>query len=110
MTTPVSTATSPPADVRERFRQLAAQWKEEALYLSNSVKMAMLKPYQRIIGMGPAVVPLILLELQREPDHWFWALEAITQEDPVPPEARGKIDAMAEAWIAWGKQQGYLPA
>ena len=64
----------------------------------------------QIIGMGPAVVPLILEELQREPDHWFWALEAITQQDPVPPEARGDVGAMADAWIAWGKQQGYLPA
>jgi hypothetical protein len=110
MSTPATTLPPGKYDVRERFRQLAAQWKEESLYLSNSARMAMLKPYQRIIGMGQAVVTLILEELQREPDHWFWALEAITQEDPVPPEARGKIDAMADAWIAWGKQQGYLPA
>ena len=49
-------------------------------------------------------------ELEREPDHWFWALEAITQENPVPPEAAGRVAKMAEAWIAWGKQQGYLAA
>jgi hypothetical protein len=29
-------------------------------------------------------------ELQREPDQWFWALEAITRENPVPAEAAGK--------------------
>jgi hypothetical protein len=29
--------------------------------------MAMLKPYQRIIGMGGPAVPLILDELRREP-------------------------------------------
>jgi hypothetical protein len=110
MTRPVTASMPVPSDVRERFEQLAAQWKEESLYLSSAAKMAMLKPYQRIIGMGPAVVPLILEELQREPDHWFWALEAITQQDPVPPEARGKVGEMANAWIAWGKQQGYLPA
>jgi hypothetical protein len=98
------------AKLLARKAALAAQWKEESPYLSNSAKMAMLKPYQRIIGMGPDVVPLILEELQREPDHWFWALESITQEDPVPPDARGKIDQMAEAWIVWGKQQGYIPA
>ncbi len=43
--------------------------------------MAMLNPYQRIIGIGWPVVPLILDELQREPDQWFWALEAITDEN-----------------------------
>jgi len=70
--------------------------------------MAMLKPYQQIIGMGAPVVPLILEELQREPDHWFWALEAITQENPVPKEALGKVLQMAQAWVEWGKNQGYL--
>ncbi len=110
MTLPITAMPPVKDEVRERFRQLAAQWKEESLYLSNSTRMAMLKPYQRIIGMGPVVVPLILEELQREPDHWFWALEAITQEDVVPPESRGKIGEMADAWIAWGKQQGYISA
>jgi hypothetical protein len=33
--------------------------------------MAMLPPYQQIIGMGPPAVPLILEELRREPDQWF---------------------------------------
>ena len=38
--------------VSERFQRLAAEWKEQARYLSNSMRMAMLPPYQRIIGMG----------------------------------------------------------
>ena len=42
--------------------------------------MTLLRPYQRIIGMGLPVVPLILEELEREPDQWFWALEAITKK------------------------------
>ncbi len=105
-----STATPRPApkDTRARFQQLVAQWKEQSQYLSNTAQMAMLTPYQQIIGMGEQAVPLILEELQREPDHWFWALEAITQANPVPPEAAGKVRQMADAWIAWGKQEGYL--
>jgi hypothetical protein len=70
--------------------------------------MAMLKPYQRIIGMGPPVVPQILEEFQREPNQWFWALEAITEANPVPPEGAGKVRRMAEAWIAWGKQHRFI--
>ena len=46
-------------------------------------------------------------ELDREPDYWFWALQAITGEDPVPPAHRGDLSKMAAAWIRWGKQQGY---
>jgi hypothetical protein len=72
--------------------------------------MAMLRPYQQIIGMGLPAVPLILDELQRAPDQWFWALEAITAENPVPPEAAGKVRLMAQAWIEWGKQRGLIAA
>ena len=94
--------------VAERFRRLAAEWKEESRHLSNSAQMAMLRPYQQIIGMGPAVVPLILDELRREPDQWFWALESITEQNPVPPEAMCKVRLMAQAWVTWGEQRGML--
>jgi hypothetical protein len=108
MTTQPLTLPSAKFDTRKRFQQLMAQWKEKSLHLSNTAQMAMLKPYQQIIGMGLPVVPLILEELRREPDHWFWALEAITQENPVPKEALGMVRPMAEAWVDWGKKQGYL--
>jgi hypothetical protein len=62
--------------------------------------------YQRIIGMGTAAVPFLLCELERRPDHWFWALTAITGADPVKPEHRGKLREMANAWLKWGKEQG----
>jgi hypothetical protein len=92
----------------ERFHRLAAEWKEQSHFLSNSARMTMLRPYQRIIGMGPIAVPLILEEIRREPDHWFWALEVITEEDPVPPEARGQVRRMAEAWVRWGEERGII--
>jgi hypothetical protein len=68
------TPTVPPqqpriAELRDRFQRLAAEWKEQSRYLSNTAQMAMLEPYQGIIGMGLPVVPLILEELQREPDQ-----------------------------------------
>ena len=83
-------------------------WKAESLHMSNAAQVAMLRSYQSIIGMGDPAIPLLLEELQREPDQWFWALEAITLENPVPPEARGKIDEMARAWLDWGRQKGYI--
>ncbi len=98
----------PERGIAERFHRLAAEWKEQSRCLSNSAQMAMLRPYQRIIGMGPTVVPLILEELRREPDHWFWALEAITEENPVPPEAMGRVRQMAQAWIRWGEERGLI--
>lgn len=64
--------------------------------------------YQRIIGFGLPAVPLILAELRRELDHWFWAFKAITGEDPVPAERRGNMKEMAEIWLEWGRQRGYV--
>ena len=91
-----------PSQTETRFRQLVRQWKDESRYLSNTAQMAVLRSYQSIIGMGPPAVPLLLAELRREPDHWFWALESITLENPVPPQDAGRLDKMAQAWIAWG--------
>ncbi len=96
-------------DLRSRFQRLAAEWKEQSRYLSNTAQMAMLKPYQRIIGMGEPAVPFILEELQREPNQWFWALEVITEDNPVPPDAAGNVRLMAQAWIEWGKRNGLVP-
>ena len=56
--------------------------------------------------MGPVAVPLLLRELATNLDSWFWALRAITEEDPVPEEARGDGDAMAGAWLNWAKERG----
>jgi len=96
-------------DLQERFQVLRDKWKAESRCLSNAAQIAMLWPYQQIIGMGPAVIPLILQDLQRETDHWFWALEAICGENPVSSEVAGDVKEMASQWIDWGRQKGYLP-
>ena len=72
--------------------------------------LTLVPAYQHIIGMGESAVPLMLRELRDDPDpdHWFSALKAITEADPVPDEVRGNVKAMADAWVAWGEQEGYL--
>ena len=92
---------------RQRFQALVRQWKEATLLLSSITDMAMHPAYQQIIGMGPSVLPLLFAELRREPDHWFWALKAITGQDPVPPADRGNVRRMADAWLKWAASQGY---
>jgi hypothetical protein len=90
-----------------RFRDLVRQWKGATALTSSITEMATHPAYQQIIGMGKEAIPLILEELQREPDHWFWALKAITGEDPVSPADRGKLQRMAQAWLCWAKSQRY---
>lgn len=83
--------------VEQKFQRLAAVWRAETGHLSSITKMTNHAAYQEIIGMGAAVVPSLLRDLQKEPEHWFAALRAITGAQPVPPEERGQIDKMAEA-------------
>jgi hypothetical protein len=92
----------------ERFAALAAEWKAATAFESSSTAMVAHPAYQAIIALGPSVVPLLLRDLEREPIHWFEALQAITGEDPVPRESWGRIPAMASAWLAWGRQRGLI--
>ncbi|BDA67387.1 hypothetical protein RIVM261_081520 [Rivularia sp. IAM M-261] len=94
-------------DIETSFLELAEQWRRETGVLSVTSKISMHPAYQRIIGMGQPVVPLIMRELEREPDHWFWALTAITGANPVKEKQRGRLDQMAQAWLAWGRENGY---
>lgn len=89
------------------FQALVERWRRDNRLISSAHKMVLHPAYQRIIGKGPAVIPLILRELQARPDHWFWALHAITGEDPAPPEAN--FDSAVLAWLEWGRARGYLP-
>jgi hypothetical protein len=91
-----------------RFSNLEKEWKESTPMLSSITEIVMHPSYQQIIGMGPTAIPLIFLSMRRELGHWFWALCAITGENPVSIEHRGKIKEMTEAWLDWGRKQLYL--
>jgi hypothetical protein len=100
------TATTGPA-WELRFHELVAAWKRDRGPHSSSARLAEHPAYQQIIGMGPEAVPLLLRELEKEPDHWFRALHALTGANPVPPQSSGRVREMAEAWLRWGREQGY---
>ena len=101
-------ATTRQLEMKRTFDRLAKEWKRETAQHSSISKMAMHPAYQRIIELGEEVVPLILKDLQKKPQHWFWALSSITNESPLPPKARGDMRAMSEAWIEWGRRNHYI--
>jgi hypothetical protein len=104
----VETSPAPgPETTAQRFRRLADLWQRETWHFSSATRMAEHPAYREIISMGPAVVPLLLAELARQPDHWFAALQTITGANPVDPADRGHVDRMAAAWLAWGRANGY---
>jgi len=94
-----------------KFNRLVEEWKAAAGVHSSVIKIVMHPAYQQMIGMGSTALPFIFARLiaePGEPDHWFSALAAISAENPVPKESRGRIKEMADAWLAWGKEKGYV--
>lgn len=98
----------PAPGLQARFEDLSRRWREETEFHSAASALFMHPAYQEIIGLGPAVLPLMLADLEKTRDHWFWALRAITGENPVPAEERGKVERMAERWVDWGRARGLL--
>jgi hypothetical protein len=96
-----------PPSVEDRFRDLISQWKEATAFTSSTTEIAMHSAYQQIIGMGREVLPLLFAELRERPAQYFWALKAITGEDPVALADRGKIRRMSQAWLDWASRHGY---
>lgn len=92
----------------KNFRNLKEVWKSETAHLSSITEICMHTAYQQIIGMGQSSIPLILSEMEKEPDHWFWALQSITGENPVSLDQRGRVGEMTEAWLCWGRENRYL--
>lgn len=93
-------------ETERKFRRLADQWLKETEHISSIAKASMHPAYQRIIGMGYDAMPYLLRELQQDPDHWFWALNAITEQDPAQSE--DTFDGAVRAWLRWGKENGHL--
>jgi hypothetical protein len=94
------------AEVRHQFLELAAEWRTRTGLESNIQRKILDHAYQRIIGLGPQVVPHILYDLARSPDHWFWALTALVGQDMADGEV--SMRSAAEAWLAWGRDNGIV--
>jgi len=93
-------------DLPSRFRAYADAWHRQTRHLSSVSKTVSHPAYQAIIDMGESAVPLLLVELRDRPDHWLVALNRITREDPAKPGSTFR--EAVDAWLAWGRQQGYL--
>lgn len=90
------------------FHDLAERWREETEFSSSVTALFMHPAYQEIIGLGRDVLPFIIQDLAVTGSNWFWALRAISGENPVPPEERGQVDRMTARWLEWGHMHGYL--
>jgi hypothetical protein len=94
--------------LQREFQRHARNWSAETAHLSSETQIVLHPSYQRIIGMGPAALTFIFRDLQAEPKDWFWALNAITGEDPVDPSDAGNVSKIVDSWLRWGREHGYI--
>ncbi len=94
------------------FQLYIEAWHNERGAASSISEMVLCKSHMRIIGMGAEIaVPLIFRKMADEgdePDMWFVALQTLTGADPVTDEIRGDFKAMADRWLRWATDSGYV--
>jgi hypothetical protein len=95
-------------ELGQTFQELKDKWESETSILSSSTAIILNVNYQQIIGLGPRVIPFILRDLAKTRNHWFWALMAISHENPVQDDDAGNITRMTQRWLDWGHRKGYL--
>ena len=97
-------------DLQVKFKELANKWLAETAMHSNPAIIAKHPAYPQIVGLGEQAIPLILAEISeaRNRPHWFQALYDITGVTPLPEETWGNVEAVAAAWLEWGKKEGHI--
>ena len=94
--------------LNERFLRLVAEWRSEIAGLSSPQALAKHPAYQEIIAMGEPALPLILRDLRDNGGWWYPALRTLTGENPVSECAKGNVSLNDEAWLRWGRENGYI--
>ena len=93
---------------RDQFEELFQKWQTETALLSSGTTIVSHAAYKQIIEMGEVVIPFILMQLQKNPQHFFFALYQITGENPVPLSHAGNLEKMTADWLDWGYKKGYF--
>jgi hypothetical protein len=86
----------------EKFEALAEAWDNErpGSSIINYESFA----HHQIIGMGPAVIPLLLDRLRLGEGHWVYALTCIAGEQAHEESMNGDSDRVIQAWLDWGRR------
>ena len=90
-----------------KFKRLADDWRTSVMASSSIHEIVSDPSYLKIIALGEKVLPYLVDELERAPDHWFVALEVLTGVNPVRPADRGNMQEMRRAWLEWADREGY---
>ncbi len=99
----VARAEETPA-LEEVFNGLVDSWTNDTGGYSVTSRRYAHPSYQAIVGMGKAVVPLILRRLEQHPDWWFEALTALAKPKTNPVRKGSTFSEAVDAWLEWGRR------
>ncbi len=94
--------------LQRKFDVLATQWRNETVFESSMTKIIANENYQKIIGLGPSVLPCIFEDLKKNGGMWFAALHTLTGVNPVHPEDVGNIQVLTQKWLKWATESSNL--
>lgn len=98
--------------VQDEFSYHAKKWQRETRHLSSPIDRYLHPSYSRIIALiaanGSEGLRIILRDLKKNQNDWFYALRSITGENPVKSSLAGDVPKMVRAWIKWGETRGLI--
>ena len=103
-------AKAPPTEtVDQQVDRLLKQWDDEIGYLSDSNKIQSHPALKKLVALDVEALPALFRYLDRTRDgHISPTLRAITGAQPIPAELHGRIGEIADVWLKWARENGYL--
>lgn len=98
-------------DFEDMFYRLADRWQLGTAFDSYVGVIQGHPAYRQIVDLGMPAVPLILRELQIDPDDdWLDILAEIVGEDSpiIPQELEEKPQPKIDIWLEWGRSRGLI--
>lgn len=94
--------------LKKRFDFYNSIWKNETIFSSSISEITNNSAYRSIIGLGQEVLPFIIDDLKTNDNHWFYALEALTGQNPIKENHKGIVPLMKNDWIEWAKENNLI--
>jgi hypothetical protein len=94
------------ATILDKFNALADAW--DNFNSDRSVVDYDDLSHLQLMSMGPSIIPLLMERLRKGSGRWIYALKCISGEEAETADMRGDADRVIEAWVQWGKRNGYI--
>lgn len=88
------------------FYAVLNRWNSETKFLSDPVQKTAHQSYKALVANAGKVLPLIKMELEKNPSHLIWVLEDFFGKDPYGPGDDGDVRKQTNRWLAYLESDG----